>query len=258
MFPVLCGAATSLAGVDLLLDQICTIGPSPLSRGPVTVIAGGEVVEIAPTEGGDTLAVVFKSIADRHLGQLSLIKVVSGTLRADDHLNDSRSGADVRLHSLLSMVGGDQKPIDLAAAGDIVAVAKLSDVHTNDTLAPKSKPVTIPPIVPPKPTLPVAIHARTTADEDKLSNALSRACSTRTPRCDSTATTKPTRPSFGARARRICGWRWNGSNASSASRSTPATSRSPIARPLPAAPRRKAATRSSPAGEASTGWRSCG
>ena len=174
VFPVLCGAATATIGVDLLLDQIVAIGPSPLDRGPVTVIAGGEAVGITPTADADTLAVVFKSIADRHLGQLSLIKVVSGTLRADDHLIDSRSGADVRLHSLLSMVGGEQKPVDAAAAGDIVAVAKLNDVHTNDTLAPKTKPVTIPPIVPPAPTLPVAIYARTTADEDKLSVAISR------------------------------------------------------------------------------------
>jgi elongation factor G len=174
VFPVLCGAATSQVGVDLLLDQICAIGPSPVSRGPVTVTAGGEPVEIEVNESGDTLAFVFKSIADRHLGQLSLIKVVSGTLKPDDHLTDTRSGADVRLHSLLALHGGEQKPADGATAGDLIAVAKLNDVHTNDTLAPKGKPVTVPPILPPAPTLPVAIHARTQADEDKLSSALSR------------------------------------------------------------------------------------
>jgi elongation factor G len=93
---------------------------------------------------------------------------------ADHHLDHRRPGADVRLHSLLSLKGAEQTPATEAPTGDLVAVAKLSDVHTNDTLAPKGKPVIVPPIEVPRPTLPIAIHAKTQADEDKLSNAVAR------------------------------------------------------------------------------------
>ena len=174
VFPVVCGSATMGIGVDRLLDLVCEVGPSPLDRGDITVVAGGETMGVTPDPNGDPLAFVFKSVADRHVGQLSLIKVVSGTVKADDHLVDSRSGGDVRLHSLLSLKGAEQTPTPEAPLGDLVAVAKLNDVHTNDTLAPKGKPVTVPRIQVPPPTLPVAIHARTQADEDKLSNAVAR------------------------------------------------------------------------------------
>ena len=174
VFPVVCGSATMGIGVDRLLDLVCEVGPSPLDRGDITVVAGGETMGVDPDPNGDPLAFVFKSVADRHVGQLSLIKVVSGTVKADDHLVDSRSGGDVRLHSLLSLKGAEQTPTPEAPLGDLVAVAKLNDVHTNDTLAPKGKPVTVPHIQVPPPTLPVAIHARTQADEDKLSNAIAR------------------------------------------------------------------------------------
>jgi len=174
VFPVVCGSATIGIGVDRLLDLVAELGPSPLDRGDVTVVAGGETMAVTPDPNGDPLAFVFKSVADRHVGQLSLIKIISGTVKADDHLVDSRSGGDVRLHSLLSLKGAEQAPTPEAPLGDLVAVAKLNDVHTNDTLAPKGKPVTVPAIQVPPPTLPVAIHARTQADEDKLSNAVAR------------------------------------------------------------------------------------
>ena len=174
VYPVVCGSAANRIGVDRLLDLICEEGPSPLSRGSFPVIAGGEEVMVDPDPEGEPLAFVFKSVADRHVGQLSLIKVLSGRIKADDHLIDTRSGSDVRLHSLLSLKGGEQSPATEATTGDLVAVAKLNDVHTNDTLAPKGKPVTVPRILVPPPTLPVAIHAKTQADEDKLSNSIGR------------------------------------------------------------------------------------
>jgi elongation factor G len=174
VFPVVCGSATTGIGVDRLLDLIVDEGPSPLDRGTFPVIAGGEEIDVSPDVGGDPLAFVFKSVADRHVGQLSLIKVLSGTVRADDHLVDTRTGGDVRLHSLLSLKGAEQTPATEASTGDLVAVAKLNDVHTNDTLAPKGKPVIVPPILVPPPTLPVAIKAKTQADEDKLSNSVGR------------------------------------------------------------------------------------
>ncbi|MFN0028783.1 MAG: elongation factor G [Acidimicrobiales bacterium] len=174
VFPVVCGSSASGVGVDRLLDLIVEEGPSPLDRPGFKLLAGGTEIDAIAEEKGDPLGFVFKSIADRHVGQLSLVKVLSGAIAPDDHLFNTRTGADVRLHSLLATVGNDRKPAAAASCGDIVAVAKLSDVHTGDTLAPRNKPVTVPPLPFPTPTFPAALKAKTQADDDKLGIALGR------------------------------------------------------------------------------------
>lgn len=174
VFPVVCGSAVTGVGVDRLLDLIVDEGPSPLDRRSFTITAANQQMEATADESGDPLAFVFKSVADRHVGQLSLLKVISGQIQPDDHLCNVRTGADVRLHTLLRTVGGDQTPAPGAACGDIIAVAKLNDVHTSDTLAPKNKPVTLPRLEMPLATLPMAVKAKTQADEDKLGLALAR------------------------------------------------------------------------------------
>ncbi|MCX7621308.1 MAG: elongation factor G, partial [Acidimicrobiales bacterium] len=174
VFPVLCGSATALIGVDRLADFMCEIGPSPLDRPPIEVKAGDETAEVKPDPSGDPLAFVFKTIADPYVGQISLFKVLSGTIRSDDHLVNSRNGSDERLHGLFTMRGREQLAVPAVPAGDIAAVAKLSKTATGDTLAPKGKPVIVPPIEIPEPVLAVAVVARTQADEDKLANALHR------------------------------------------------------------------------------------
>ncbi|HEX6420861.1 MAG TPA: elongation factor G [Acidimicrobiales bacterium] len=177
VFPVVVGSATREVGIDRLADFLVEIGPSPLDR-PVTVTAGkgddAQQVEVTADAGGDPLAFVFKTIADPYVGQISLFRVVSGTVRPDDHLVNSRSGADERLHGLLMVRGREQQPVGELVAGDIGAVAKLGDTATGDTLAPRGTPVVIPPIEQPEPTLAVAVLPRTQADEDKLAPALHR------------------------------------------------------------------------------------
>lgn len=174
VFPVVCGSATGEVAVDRLADLICEVGPSPLDRPPVTVTAGDTTVEVAPDPDGPPLAFVFRTVADRFVGHLSLLRVLSGTIRADDHLVNSRSGADERLHALLRIRGATQEPTDALVAGEIGAVAKLADTATGDTLAPRGRPVAAPPLHPPEPVLAVAIRPRTPADEDRLAPALHR------------------------------------------------------------------------------------
>ncbi|WCO68958.1 elongation factor G [Iamia majanohamensis] len=174
VFPVVCGSGTGEVAVDRLADLICEIGPSPLDRPPVTVTAGDTTVEVAPDPDGPPLAFVFRTLADRFVGHLSLFRVLSGTIRGDDHLVNSRSGADERLHALLRIRGGSQEPVDELVAGEIGAVAKLTGTATGDTLAPRGRPVTAPPLHPPEPVLAVAIRPRTPADEDRLAPALHR------------------------------------------------------------------------------------
>jgi elongation factor G len=117
---------------------------------------------------------VFKTIADPYVGQVSLFRVLSGTLHPDDHLVNSRTGTDERLHGLLTVRGKEQETAGELVAGDIGAVAKLAGTATGDTLAPKGKPVVVAPIDQPEPTLAMAVVPKTQADEDKLASALHR------------------------------------------------------------------------------------
>lgn len=174
VFPVVCGSATAEIAVDRLADLICEIGPSPQDRPPVTVTAGDTTVDVAPDPDGPPLAFVFKTVTDQFVGHLSMFRVLSGTIRVDDHLVNSRSGADERLHALLRVRGAEQEAVTELVAGEIGAVAKLSATLTGDTLAPRGRPVAAPPLSPPEPVHAVAITARTPADEDRLGPALHR------------------------------------------------------------------------------------
>ncbi|MGV3760684.1 MAG: elongation factor G [Actinomycetota bacterium] len=173
VFPVVCGSATAEVGIDRLADFLVEIGPPPGDR-PTTVTAGDTEVEVGADPSGDPLAFVFKTIADPFVGQVSLFKVLSGTIRSDDHLVCTRTGTEERLHGLFLVRGKDHEPVDALPAGDIGGVAKLAGTATGDTLAGKGRPVSVPAIEQPRPVLATAIVARTQADDDKLAQALHR------------------------------------------------------------------------------------
>jgi elongation factor G len=173
VFPVVCGSATAEIGIDRLADFLVEIGPPPGDR-PTTVQAGDTEVEVPADPSADPLAFVFKTIVDPFVGQVSLFKVLSGTIRSDDHLVCTRTGTEERLHGLFLVRGKDHDPVDALPAGDIGGVAKLAGTATGDTLSAKGKPVSVPPIERPRPVLATAIVARTQADDDKLAQALHR------------------------------------------------------------------------------------
>ena len=193
VFPVICGSATKLVGIDRLLDIICDVAPSPLERPPARVRApganGGEVVEVATDPAAQPLAWVFKTIADPYVGKISLFKVLSGTVRPDAALFNPRARAEERLHLIFTLRGKEQIPLTEVAAGDFGAVAKLAATATGDTLAPRNMPVSLVPTgsqtdgdsngpswlaEAPMPVLSVAIRPKSKADEDKMMTALHR------------------------------------------------------------------------------------
>ncbi len=173
VFPVVCGSATAEVGIDRLADFLVEIGPPPTDR-PAIVSAGDETVEVAADADAEPLVYVFKTIADPYVGQVSVLKVLSGTIRNDVHLVNPRSGVDERLHGLFTLRGKDHDPVNSLVAGDIGGVAKLTDTATGDTLAPKGTPVTVPAAEQPRPVLALAVVPRTQADDDKLVSALHR------------------------------------------------------------------------------------
>lgn len=172
-FPVLLGSAATGVGIDRLADLLCELSPTAADRA-TSVIAGETTVDVPADPKAQPLVYVFKSIADPYIGQLSVFKVVSGTVRSDDKLINSSSGAEERLHGLFSLRGKEQTPVSEVVAGDIAAVAKLTSTRTGDTLAPKGSPVKVPAPAPRTPVYGVAILPRTQADDDKLGNALTR------------------------------------------------------------------------------------
>jgi elongation factor G len=172
-FPVLVGSGATGVGVDRLADYVCEIGPSPSDR-PVTVTAGDTLTEVAADPAGEPLLAVFKTVGDQYVGQISIFKVVSGTIANDIVLRDVRSGNDERLHGLLQLRGGEQVGVAKLIAGDIGAVTKLNTTGTGSTLAPAHLPVTVAQAPLPVAHLAVALVPVTQSDDDKLSEALHR------------------------------------------------------------------------------------
>jgi elongation factor G len=174
VFPVVCGSATKEIAIDRLATFICEIGPSPLDRPPVTVEAGSGTSEVTPDPNGPPLAWVWKTIADRHVGKISLFKVLSGRIRPDETLVNARTHNDARIHAPFTLRGKEQLNVSELPVGDLGAVAKVPDVVTGDTLAPKGTPVAVPARPVPEPALRVGIRPKSKGDEDKLMTALHR------------------------------------------------------------------------------------
>src|SRR5437764_2079326 len=174
VFPVICGSAARNVAIDRLATFICEIGPSPLDRAGVVVEAGDKQQEIKPDPNGDPLAYVWKTVAEPYVGRVSLRKVLSGTIRPDMTLTNPRSHADEKLHTLFALRGKEHETLTEVPAGDLFAVAKLSDTTTGDTLAPKGTPVSVPAGETFEPILSVAIRPKSKGDEDKLMTGLHR------------------------------------------------------------------------------------
>ena len=172
-FPVLVGSGTLGIGADRLADYICEIGPSPADR-PVTVESADDLFEVSPDPTTPPLLSVFKTVADQYVGRISVFKVITGTLNADDVLIDNRTGAHERLHGLFSLCGSTTTPVTSVVAGDLAAVAKLTTTSTGSTLHVDGRPATVPAVEPPTAHLGVALVPRTQSDDDRLGEAIQR------------------------------------------------------------------------------------
>jgi elongation factor G len=173
--PVLVGSAAK--GIELrgLLDAIVRYLPSPADEPPAKATdKGGAEVEIPADESGPLLVRVFKTTADPFVGRLTYLRVLSGTLKSQAHVWNTTRDADERIGQLLLLHGKEQEPIGELKAGEIGAVAKLNVTETGDTLATKERPLKLPPLEFPNPSLMVAIEPSTKQDLDKMGPALQR------------------------------------------------------------------------------------
>ena len=189
-YPVVAAAAPSGLGSLELLDLVTQAFPSPLEHEvpPVTNPAGDPRGPLSCDPSGPLVAEIVKTTTDPYVGRVSLVRVFSGTLRPDTpvhvsgHLNSffgpehghEDHDVDEKVGALTSPLGKTQRTVSRAIAGDICAVAKLSRAETGDTLSAKDEPLLMEPWLMPDPLLPVAIVAKSKADEDKLSVGLGR------------------------------------------------------------------------------------
>ncbi|CAN5500420.1 elongation factor G [soil metagenome] len=173
--PVLLTAAGKDIGIEGVLDAIVRYLPSPAEGTGVRATDGsGAEVEVLPDPSGPLLAQAFKTAADPFVGRLTYFRVLSGTVRSHDHVWNTIRGEEERIGQLLLIHGKDQETVGEIKAGEIGAVAKLAHTETGDTLSTRERPLTLPPLDFPEPTLPVAIEPQSKADLDKLGTALAR------------------------------------------------------------------------------------
>ncbi len=173
--PVIVGSATKAMGIDRLLDFIVEEFPSPLERGPITVIGKDGTESERPSDAnGPTTAFVFKTVSDPFVGHITMFRVFSGAIRPDTSVHNTTQGTDERIGQLFTQRGKEHESVPAVSAGDIGAVAKLQHAHTGDTFATKDAPVHLRPLDLPEPLLAYAIAPTAKGEEDKLATGLAR------------------------------------------------------------------------------------
>jgi elongation factor G len=174
--PVLCGSGVKNIGIGPLLDAVTNLLPAPSERPAMKGQnpANGETIERAADSGVPFSAIVFKTVIDPFAGRLSIFRVVSGRAASDATVLNATRGSKERLGHLLRLEGKKQSPLAVALPGEIVAVAKLKDTTTGDTLCDEKAPVIFPPLEKPTPVISFALRPKSRADEEKASVALQK------------------------------------------------------------------------------------
>src|SRR3954470_10327833 len=171
IIPVLATSAEKMIGVDRVLDVIAGSAPSPVDRSRWITEDGDEVL---CDPDGPFAAYVFKTYVDPFAGRLSVLRVVSGRCRSDEALTNPRTGSAERLGGISHLMGKERVPVAEAVAGDIIAVAKLRDTHTFDTLCRPEASMVFAPVELPEPTTAFAVGAKTRGEEEKVFEAIRR------------------------------------------------------------------------------------
>src|SRR3954466_16110553 len=175
IFPVPCGVATKNLGTDRLLDALVSDLPSPAKKGGVTGRdAAGNELEIAPEESADTVAFVWKTLADPFAGRINLFRVYSGVVKADSHVTNVRKHKKERIGQLLVPQGKEMGHAEEFGPGDMGAVAKLKETHSGDVLSSKDSAISFPPLGLPGAVMAFAIEPKSNGDEEKVGSALRR------------------------------------------------------------------------------------
>ena len=175
IYPVLIGSSNKLLGLYSLLMELAELMPSPLDTDKIKALdIEGNSLTIRPSNDSAPALYVFKTICDPFAGKFSIARVLSGTIKPDHTLVNSKDNTKVKLNNIFRLIGKQEFPIKEASTGDIIALNKLKDVKTTDTLSDINQPVIIKPLNIPQPVLSFAIEPHSRSDEDKLNISLAK------------------------------------------------------------------------------------
>jgi elongation factor G len=176
--PIFCTSAKKDIGITELLDGLADYAVSPVQGKKRTAVRGtgdkAQEVTLEPSENAEFVGQVFKTLTDKFVGNLSFIRVFSGKITGEQPLVNVRTGKSSRSGGLLEMQGKQQKPLGEAIAGDIVAVAKVEDLHIGDTVASSPNAPRLPRSPVPTPMFGLAVEPKARGDEQKISGSLQK------------------------------------------------------------------------------------
>ena len=173
--PVFCGSAFKNKGIQHLLDGVVNLLPAPDEIPPIiSAVADGDAQpeRREPTDDAPFSALAFKIVADKHAGKLTYIRVYSGTLISGQNVWNSTIGKEQRIGRILRMHANHSVQLEAAHTGDIVAIVGLAHTRTGDTICDAAHPIQLTAIEFPAPVVSISIKPDSTADSEKLSNAL--------------------------------------------------------------------------------------
>lgn len=176
IFPIFCGSATNNWGVMQLLDHIGDFFPSPADFREVKGKEYNTDKEktLKVSSAGPFASLVFKTVSEPHVGELSFLKVFSGKLRSGEDVFNSASNTSERIGQIYSMNGRERRETGFIIAGDLGALVKLKNTHTGDTLCDKKEMIVFPKIEFPNPVINLAIRPKSKGDEEKIANGFSK------------------------------------------------------------------------------------
>jgi elongation factor G len=176
LVPVVTGSAFKNKGVQTLLDAVVDYLPSPLDVPPVEgANPKTSAIETRPPDSSAPFAgLVFKIMADKHLGQLSFVRIYSGTIKAGSYAYNPVKDTRERVGRLMRMHANKREDIEDASAGEIIAIGGMKQVTTGDTVCDENKPIILEKMEFPAPVIRVAVEPKTRQDQDKLGVALNR------------------------------------------------------------------------------------
>ena len=176
IIPVVCGSATLNMGVTQLMDVIVQGFPNPSERAPMEgrKPRAEDTIKRKAAEDEPFSALVFKTLADPFAGKLSILKIVSGSVDADSTVYNATRDTKEKFGQLFLLEGKKQQAVEKAFAGDIIALAKLKDTMTGDTLCTDKDPIIYKAVDPLPPVISYAVEAKNKGTEDKIFSSLSR------------------------------------------------------------------------------------
>ena len=174
LYPIIFTDAYTNVGIDLFMNLITGSAPSPSDIPPVKGKKGSEEIDLLPKNEAPLSMIVFKTIVEQHVGELSLFRVFSGTYKGGDELYNLTHSSSEKATLIYNLVGKDRNEVTSVSAGDIGTFVKMKNTKTGDTLCLKQMQVSLPPLEFPEPVMDVAVYPEQKGEEDKISFGLTK------------------------------------------------------------------------------------